>query len=217
MDDWMRYLRKPDIHTEVIPNASPFAVGSPAPLEQPVVVAAGRLHEQKGFDLLIDAYTPLAEEFPEWQLHIYGEGPLEKRLRQRIDDRGVGDAIRLMGVTDQFEEVLGAASIYVMSSRFEGLPMVLLESLSKGIPPVSFDCPQGPRQLIRDGENGLLVPAEDVDNMTNALRELMADPATRRRLGNAALDSAHAYTLHNVMRQWIQLFDTLEARRRSDG
>ena len=102
---------------------------------------------------LVSAWAPLAESRPDWRLDIYGHGSRHDSLAAQIEELGIGHRVRLAGVTDQFEQRLQEASIYAMSSRFEGLPMVLLEALSKGVPPVSFDCPEGPRQLIESGVN----------------------------------------------------------------
>lgn len=208
---WLDFLGA-DSPTRVraIPNTSPFAVSGPAPLDSRIVIAAGRLTPQKGFDRLIDAFAPLAATHPDWELHIYGKGRLRDKLAERIDRLGLRRQVRLMGFSDQFEARLAGAAVYAMSSRFEGLPMVLLEAMSKGIPMVSFDCPQGPRQLIKPGVNGLLVEDGDVDALSAALREVMNDDALRARLGGGALASAARYLPDRVCEQWEALFDEIE-------
>ena len=215
-DAWRRALAPTTTLVEVIPNASEFAVGEPAPLTSKTVIAAGRLHHQKGFDRLIDAFAPVARVHPDWQLHIYGTGKKEQDLRDQIESLGVAGQVRLMGFSHDFEEKLGQASIYAMSSRHECLPMVLLESFSKGVPPVSFDCPEGPRQLIDDGVNGLLVEPADVPALTRGLRRLIEDEDLRRRLGAGALASARDYQVGQITDRWEALLDDLVERRRRD-
>lgn len=212
-DRWRDYLGPAGARTGVIPNPTPFAAGEAAPLVEPVVVAAGRLTPQKGFERLVDAWVPLAASHPDWQLRIFGDGPQWEMLRDRVAASGVGDRIHLGGVTAHLEEELEGASVYAMSSRYEGLPMVLLEALSKGVPPVSFDCPEGPRQLIDDGVNGRLVPEGDVTALTAALRDLMDDRDLRRRLGARALETSRAYDADAVTDRWEELAAEVHAAR----
>ena len=214
---WAEYLGDtsgaPWLHTGVIPNPTPFQVGEPAPLTTKVVIAAGRLTAQKGFERLVAAWVPLATSHPDWQLRIYGDGQRWDDLNDQVAGSGVGDRILMGGVTDELESELANSAIYAMSSRYEGLPMVLLEALSKGVPPVSFDCPEGPRQLIDDEVNGLLVPEGDVPALTAALRRLMDDEDLRRRLGAQALETARDYEAGAVTDRWIALAEDVVAAR----
>jgi glycosyltransferase involved in cell wall biosynthesis len=214
---WQRFVGESDTRWGVIPNATPFDVDEPATLSSRTVLAAGRFTHQKGFERLVAAFAPLAESHPDWQLHIYGDGELWEQISAQVEDLHVGDRIQLKGITSEFEAVLKEASVYAMSSRFEGLPMVLLEAFSKGVPPVSFDCPEGPRQLIEDGVNGLLVPEGDVPALTDALRRVMDDDGLRRRLGAGALRSAAEYHVDTVVERWISLFEELDGKRRARG
>ena len=217
LERWQSFVGESDTRWGVIPNATPFDVDEPAPLDSRTILAAGRFTHQKGFERLVAAYAPLAESHPDWQLHIYGHGELWERISGQVDELGVGDRIQLKGITSEFESVLRNAAIYAMSSRFEGLPMVLLEAFSKGVPPVSFDCPEGPRQLIQDGVNGLLVPEGDVPALTEALRRVMDDDDLRHRLGDGALTTAADYHVDAVVERWIALFEELDAKRGDRG
>jgi glycosyltransferase involved in cell wall biosynthesis len=199
----------------VIPNPTPFVVGEPAPLTTPVVIAAGRLTAQKGFERLVEAFVPLARSHPEWQLRIFGDGQHWDRLTAQVARADVGDRILLGGVTRELESELANASIYAMSSRFEGLPMVLLEALSKGVPPVSYDIPEGPRQLIDHGRNGLLVPEGDITGLTDALRTLIDDPGLRRRLGAEALETARSYEAGAIADRWVELAEEVVSSRQA--
>jgi glycosyltransferase involved in cell wall biosynthesis len=210
---WRAYVDDPSVRTGVIPNPTPFEVGEPAPLTNKVVIAAGRLTSQKGFERLVEAWVPLATSHPDWQLRIYGDGQQWDALNEQVARSGVSDRILMGGVTDQLEAELAASSVYAMSSRYEGLPMVLLEALSKGVPPVSFDCPEGPRQLIDNGVNGLLVPEGDVPALTKGLQTLMDDEDLRRRLGARALETARDYQADAVTERWLELVAEIDAAR----
>lgn len=201
-DRWQAYLGAGSCPVGMVANATPFPIGSPAPLTASVVVAVGRLEFQKGFERLVEAWRPIAHSHPQWQLKIFGEGDQQAQLTRQIESAGLVGRVLLAGVTSDIESELRRASVFAMSSRYEGLPMVLLEAMSLGVPPVAFDCPEGPRQLIRDGVNGRLVPDGDVPALTRALTDLMDAPATRRRLGAASQETAREYAPGPITDQW---------------
>ena len=192
-----------------IPNAAPQPQGGLSSLTEPVVLAAGRLTRQKGFDRLIPAFARVARKHPDWTLRIYGRGPNRKQLERLIADHDVASNVVLMGPVQDLEQQMAGASLFALSSRFEGLPMVMLEAMSNGLPVVSFDCPTGPRELIDDGEDGTLVPDGDVDALASAITDLIEDEQKRRRYGAAAADKAAAFSLATVGQQWDALLDDL--------
>jgi glycosyltransferase involved in cell wall biosynthesis len=200
--------RYPDATIVRIPNASPFHRGDKALLNSKVVVTGGRLEEQKGFDRLIEAWSPIAGEFPDWQLHIYGSGSLAGALKEQIATAGLTGHVVMKGHSREFDRVLAGAALYAMGSRYEGFPMVLLEAMSRGLPMISFDCPRGPAEIIRDGHNGRLVADNDVPAFTQALRDLLGDASTRRSMGDAAFADAESFEIERVGRQWEELFAT---------
>jgi glycosyltransferase involved in cell wall biosynthesis len=192
-----------------LPNAVPPLSGERARPESKVAVAAGRLNSQKGFDLLIAAWRPVADAHPDWQLRIYGRGLQRAALRQQISDLGLSDEVLLLGPTRDLGEALSQGSVFVLSSRFEGFGIVVVEAMSKGLAVVSFDCPRGPGEIIDDGRDGVLVPAGDVEALSRALLGVVEDEERRRALGAAALESARRYDPETVGRDWAALLDDL--------
>ena len=199
------------VRLEQIPNATPALDADPPSLDRPVVVAAGRLTSQKGFDLLIPAFARVVERHPEWTLRICGDGPQRGRLARLIIEQGLSNNVLLMGPVDRLDLQMSQASMYVLSSRFEGLPMVMIEAMSLGLPVVSFDCPTGPREVIQNGRSGVLVPDGDVDALAQAMLAVIEDPAHRSALGAGAAARAQDFALASIGPRWEALIDELSA------
>jgi glycosyltransferase involved in cell wall biosynthesis/uncharacterized membrane protein YkoI len=188
-----------------IPNATRDLGGPEPTLEDRVILAAGRLGNQKGFDLLIAAFAQVNARHPEWQLRICGGGPRLRRLKSQIATLGLGARISLPGAVSGLGAEMGGASMFVLSSRFEGFPLVLLEAMNKGLPVVSFDCPTGPGEIVEDHRNGILVPAEDVNALARGMCEIIEDAELRRRVAAAGRRTAEDYSMAVIGPEWDAL------------
>src|SRR5690606_29772881 len=188
------HLRK----VAVLPNPLPDAVLQverrvSVEHEQPArVVALGRLVPAKGFSQLISAFAEVAMNRPNWHLHIYGDGPLRDELARKAELVGLKDRIHLEGRTEQPWEALSQAQIFVLSSAYEGFPNALLEAMALGLACISVDCPSGPAEMTRQGQDGKLIPLNDGPAMQAALAELMDDPRLRGVMGQRAANSVRS-------------------------
>jgi glycosyltransferase involved in cell wall biosynthesis len=189
----------------VIPNAVTDLGPDLASPHAPLIVAAGRLTTQKGFDLLIRAFAAVAESHPDWSLRIHGGGPLRKGLERLVAAEGLQERVALPGATRQIGAAYAQGSVFALSSRFEGFGMVVVEAMSRGLAVVSFDCPRGPGEILTDEHDGLLVPPEDVGALAAALHRVMGDGALRTRLGAAARETAQAYRPEAIAQRWEAL------------
>ncbi len=166
------------------------------------VVAVGRLERQKGFDMLIEAFAAIAASYPQWSLTIFGEGPERQRLEAQIRLHALEARVALPGVTAEPGSWTRNAGIFVLSSRFEGFPNVLVEAMAAGLPSIAMDCDYGPREIIEDGLTGLLVADEDVSALGKALSKLMADDVLRAMMSKQAQAAAGRHSIQAVMEKW---------------
>ena len=190
-----------------IPNPISFTTKSVSPLTEKRVLAVGRYVYQKGFDLLLKAWAVVERAIPDWHLDVYGQGDrspfleLSKELRlQRCN---------LNGSTTEIQKEYMNSSLFVISSRFEGLSMAFLEAMSFGLPVVSFACPCGPRDVITDGVNGILVPKEDVAKLADAIINVIQSPEYAKELGKNASKRAMDFQIDVLAERWKHLFENL--------
>lgn len=196
---------------EVIPNAAKNMSGHFSDVSAHRVIAVGRLDYQKGFDRLIQAWSLVQADgrFADWQLDIFGQGEWKDMLQQMIDSRGLEGTVHINRPTNSIGDEYAKSSLIVMTSNYEGFGMVLVEAMACGVPAVSFDCKCGPRDIIRHGENGLLVKDGDIRGLAEAMMMVMGDDAYRKRLSGAALNVVSTYSEEAVMGQWTRLFASL--------
>jgi len=201
----------------VVPNALPAALSAVA--RQPshgrkVLLSLGRLAPEKQLPILITAFAALAPHYPDWDLHIYGDGPERAALAAQIDKAGLQERVFLSGPTTRPWEIMAAADAFAMVSRNEGFPNALLEAMGIGLPCVVFDCPSGPRDITRDGKDALLIPLDDVRALGAALQRLMGDDKLRSTLGARARESVHVRYGHDrIMKLWDNMFCQVGAMR----
>lgn len=199
----------------VIPNFIPFEPSGVASLENRKVIAVGRHVEQKNFSDLIDVWALVANKFPDWILEIYGDGPLKSSLEDKINALGLQNSVKLCPATNQIAERYQEASIYVMTSRYEGFGLVLAEAQATGLPIVSYTCECGPRDIVTDGVDGFLVEAGDKHSFAERLEVLMTDLHIRKRMGEMALLNSKRFSREVIMKEWIELFDRSQKARLS--
>lgn len=166
------------------------------------LTAVGRLTSQKGFDLLLEAFAKVAPEHPEWKLVIWGEGEARKELEDQRDALGLNDRVEMPGVTARPGLWVETADAFVLSSRYEGWGIALLEAMASGVPVVSFACEWGPTDMIDHGEDGILVPNGDINALAEALSNLMGDSALRTRLAANAEANVRRYDAKHILSQW---------------
>ena len=199
----------------VIPNPIRVpTIAAPSSSEIKTLVAVGRLDRQKGFDLLIEAFSRIAPNHPGWRLVIWGEGPEKAALQGQIASADLSDRVRLPGLTEVPQAWISDATAFVLSSRYEGFPNALGEALAAGLPAAAFNCPYGTADLMRDGINGLLVPDGDIQALAEALDRLMSDERLRQRLGSAARQSALRFAPDRIIASWWDVADCLAHKNR---
>ena len=202
----------------VIPNAVTWPLSGQEPRLNPsalhqserrLLLAVGRLDEQKGFDWLIEAFSNLEDRHPDWDLVILGEGPSREKLEEQLRESGIEKRICLPGRAGNVAEWYESADLFVMSSRFEGFPMTLAEAMAYGLAAVSFDCDTGPRDIIRHELDGLLVPPGNVPELTAALDRLMSDDLTRQRFAERAVEVRERFSMERIAGMWEKLFEEI--------
>ena len=193
----------------VIPDPLAFTVDEVSPLANKRVMAVGRYVYQKGFDLLLQAWAKIENQHPDWELVVYGMGDRDE-YDQIIDDLHIDRSrCHLYGSTPDIKKEYMNSSLFVFSSRFEGFGMVLIEAMACGLPVVSFDCPCGPKDIVRHEEDGLLVPSGDIDSLAGAMRTLMSDDDLRKDMASKAIINVRRFQLDEIAQRWKTLFNSL--------
>lgn len=189
-----------------LPRIEPGEVCGP---ERKILLAVGRLSQEKGFDILIEVFSRLAGSHPDWDLVILGEGPDRQMLEAQCEEAWCGHRILLPGLAGNVGEWYAWADLYVMSSLYEGFPNALAEALAHGLPAVSFDCDTGPRDIVRHGLDGFLVPAGSAVELQASLDLVMSDGELRQRLAVRAGEARERFSLEKIACMWEELFREL--------
>ena len=201
-EDWVELE-----HVDVIPDPLPFVPVSVSPLTEKRVIVVARYSHEKGIDLLLEAWAQVEKNTIDWRLDVFGDGDTTA-FNALIDKLGIDRRrCQLNGRTTDIEQEYLKSSIAVCSSRFEGFGMVIIEAMACGLAVASFDCPWGPRSIIKDGEDGLLVENGNVGELADALVTLIQDSAKRESIAKYAIQNVKRFQMEKIAEQWRQLFE----------
>jgi glycosyltransferase involved in cell wall biosynthesis len=209
-EDADRWIGQGMNNASFMPNPLPFMPDVPSPRTENVVVSVGRLHDQKGIDMLLDTWAEVAPHHPEWRLRIYGSGEDEEILKKQCTALGLDASVEWMGRTSDVPGALRGGSVFVLSSRGEGFPLALMEAMATGLPCAAFDCAPGVHEIVHDGEDGLLAALGNTGELARRLDTLMSDKELRDTMGEAARANIQRYTTEEIVRRWEELFAFLE-------
>jgi glycosyltransferase involved in cell wall biosynthesis len=202
---------------EVIPNPVEAGYRPSSGLESDTIVWAGRMTGEKQPVHAVRAFAEVAGDHPAWQLRFFGDGPEAAAVRREAESLGIGSQVQLVGVSPVMEQEWAKASIAILTSRTEAFPLALLEAVAAGVPVVSYDCPNGPSELVRNGETGFLVTPDSTVEFAAALRKLIEDRELRRRMSAAATAFADTFDIEAIMPRWERLYRELAAARAEPG
>lgn len=196
---------------QVVPNAALLVAEKYADVSRKRIIAVGRLDYQKGFDRLVEAWRIVQQHpnFQDWQLDIFGQGEWKEMLQGKVQQYGLQDTLHINAPTKQIGEEYANSSMLVMSSNYEGFPMVMIEAMASGLPVVSFDFQCGPKDIIQPEKNGLLVKNGDIQGLAEAMMMVMGDEELRKRMSEEAKKVTETYSEEKVMKQWMDLFEGL--------
>lgn len=199
---------------EVIPNAAMFVADRYSDVSVKRVIAVGRLDYQKGFDRLIQAWEIVNKsgKYDDWRLDIFGQGDWKDMLQGMIDKKGLNGSAFINKPTKNIGDEYADSSMLVMSSNYEGFPMVMIEAMACGLPVVAFDFKCGPKDIIRNEENGQIIHNGDIKALADGIMKLMEDTENRKRMSLNARKIVDTYSEKAVMGKWIGLFNNLTAK-----
>ena len=205
-EDKKAWAELPNI--SVIPDPLSFSPTQKSSLSVKRVIAVGRYVYQKGFDLLLQAWATIERQYPDWQLAVFGDGN-RTPYEQQMKELGIDDSrCHLYGPTTDIQQEYVNSSLFAFSSRFEGFGMVLVEAMACGLPVVSFDCPCGPKDIVRDSEDGILVENGNIKLFASSLSKLMSDEALRQSMSKAALKNVQRFSMEQIAEQWRNIFES---------
>lgn len=189
-------------------NPLAFKPARNSDMSNKIVIAAGRYAPQKNFNALIEAWSKVADENQDWELRIFGDGEDKEKLQALIDKHKLTN-VKLMPYAKHLDEEMDKASIYALSSGYEGWGLVLIEAQARGLPCISFNCKHGPSEIITDGVNGFLVTPNDTEEFAKKLLEVMKNDELRRTFSNNAQKDLYKFDINNIIDQWIEMLQTI--------
>lgn len=191
-------------------NPLPYESSEIAPLNEKTIISVGRLSPQKNYSSLIKAWVLVHQKHPDWQLNIWGDGELKDQLQAEIREQGIEQSLHLCGRTNDVSKEYLRSSAYVMSSAFEGFPMVLLEAASFGLPLISYTCYCGPKDIIDNEVNGFLVNQNDEQGLADAICKIIEDEPLRQEMGKQAKITSQQFSQENILPLWPKFFESLK-------
>lgn len=192
---------------KVIPNALTINVDSRSDINSKTVLAIGRLSKEKGFDVLLDVWKLVTSKYNDWNLIIVGEGKEYESLNNKIKSMEIEKSVSIKPFTKEIEKYYKNASIFALSSRYEGFGLVALEAQAFGIPVVAFDCPTGPRNIINDGVDGYLVELGNINEFYEKVSNLIENKELRIKIGNNAIKNSKKFSVKNIISEWKALIE----------
>lgn len=213
----IEYYQKHGANVYVMPNPCSFTpISENSHNREQTILAVGHLdrYHHKGFDNLIKLIAPILKEYPDWQLKIAGSGDKGlKHLTQLAEEHQILDKVIFTGFINNVSEVMHKSAIFILPSRFEGLPMVLLEAMSQGMASIAYDCKTGPSDIIQNDKNGLLIEDQNIVKMQNGLRALFNTEKLRNRLSNEAIKSIDKYDISKITERYESLFNKIAGHK----
>ncbi|MEV0374083.1 glycosyltransferase [Streptomyces sp. NPDC050636] len=206
-DHWIRQRLD---NVGFMPNPLPFFPDVPSDRSRKCVVSIGRLHEEKGVDLLLEAWAKVAPRHPDWTLRIYGSGEEAEALRKQAAELGVAASVEWMGRTGDVPGALRDGSVFALSSRGEGFPLAPMEAMATAVPCVAFDVAPGVHEIITDGVDGFLAPPGNITEFARHLETLISDKELRDTMGEAARENIQRFSTDEIVGRWEGLFDLVE-------
>lgn len=197
-------------NVSVIPNPSTFHTDQISSLSEKKVISVGRLTPQKNYASLIRAFKNVTEKHPDWILEIYGDGPQEVELKSLITQLNLEKHVFLKGFSSNVKDVMTNASIFALSSMFEGFGLVIVEAMACGLPVVSYVCPCGPKDIITEGKDGFLVEVNDEMTLANKINILIENEELQKQMSDAVIIKAEKYNIENITSMWMNLFTKLQ-------
>ena len=194
----------------IIPNPLTISTKTTSMCNSKKVISVGRLNEQKGYDMLIQAWKLVHYKHPDWELFIYGEGALKSILEDDIKRNNLDTCIYIEDPTENIVDKYVESAFYVMSSSYEGFGLVLTEAMACGLPCISFDCPSGPREIITDKEDGWLIENGNISKLAEAICYFIENENDRKAMGMKAVKNVTRYSQHVIMNKWNELFTSLQ-------
>lgn len=173
------------------------------------IVSAGRIGREKGFDMLVRAVAPVFKKHPDWDLDIFGDGDMMPEVQRLVEEHHLQERVHLLGMRADLKERYKDYAMYVLPSYREGMPLVLLEAKLNKLPIVSFDITTGPREIVQDGVDGILVPPYDLQALGDAISRLIEDTQLRQEMSSHTGDNLYKFSKETILNQWIELIHSL--------